>query len=255
MSKLLISTAVLAASIGSCGTQRLPPSSTATTTTEESTEGDRWAGLPEECRELAEPCEDCDQVERMRRDILAKKCVPVCDAYLEESSRITSSLPDEGVTLLESDALCGKEGAKCSLLEEAMCSHSISYVGAGSAFRQFWASPEDAPPGEELIRRFHAEFLVEYLDAHQGALDWASANAQDATPVLTAGGKLMDMTSREVIEGFRAEVSTEIEATGDETLSKKYDAIVALIELVRTPADLGTWSRRRADLETVALAE
>lgn len=255
MSKTLISAAVLAASIGTCGTQRLPPSRAETSSEPvEQEEGDRWAGLPDECRELAEPCDDCEQVEQMRREILAKKCVPVCDAYLDAQSRI-ESLPEDGIKLIESDELCGKEGTKCSPIEESTCAHAVVYAGAGEEFRRFWASPGEAPPGAELISRFHAELLVDYLDAHQAAIQWAAANEQDPTPILSAGAALMDLTSKEAIQGFRAEVTSEVNRDEDESLSKRYEAIMALIEMVREPGSLDTWKRRRSDLESVALAQ
>lgn len=240
---------VIAAAPGTCtNTPQVRPASSAPVQKQASPDDDgSYAGLPEECRELMEECSECDEMERMRRQILAKQCVPVCDAYLDHAAEIDARVPAEGVELLKTQTLCGKEETKCSPLEESHCAHAVDYVLAGQTFRDFWAEPGAAPPADELISRFHAGFLEEYLDAHAATIEWAARNGVEPTPVLVAGGRLMDLVSSDALDGYHAELAP---GPGDDAdLSRRYEASGALLELVRQPGDVATWTQRRADLE------
>lgn len=252
LKSIIVSTTILSVSIGGCGRTRLPPPPVTAPSAEEEEGADPYAGMPEECRELMTECPDCDEVTRMRREILAKRCVPVCDVFLEKAQVIAETVPKEGVDLLKSQQLCGKKGATCSPIEESTCRHAVTFVEAGQRFRAFWAEPGSAPPPHELIDTFYAWMLVDYLDHQAEVLRWANANEVDPAPVLEAGRSLMHSMSQEALDGFLAEVGAA--ASTDEVIERRLGGVRELLELVGQPVDLSTFeSRRQAAEELVAL--
>ncbi len=245
---VLLSGALVGASIGGCGQKRLPPSPAEQRSSAAESDEDRYAGLPPECRELMEECPTCDEVERTRRKIEAKKCVPVCDAFVERSAEIGASVPAEGIELLKADALCGKEGASCSPIEDSACGFAIAFTDDGRGFRAYWADDGAPPAPDEILDLFYRGFLKDYFATQDEILTWAKANEVDPGPILEAGGKLMKIQSTSALNGVAAEVGSVAEA--DEVLAVRFEATKSLLRLITEPGDPTSLKARRDEALT-----
>ena len=194
--------------------------------------GEATSPTDAECTEAAKTCDGCDEVQRMRRKILARKCAPYCDVYGDRGAKFEASVRPQTIEIVRQNGICGKHHALCSVKQETACSRMLDYATAGDTFRSYWASVQTVGPADELMVRYLSTFVDDFLQRQRAVWSWAVKNDYDAEPLLKAGAKIMQIEEGSSRAEFAGEIGSAIRAaTGEE--KKKLTGMWVALEQMR----------------------
>lgn len=194
--------------------------------------------MPEECLELTEPCQACNEVESTRRRILEKKCVRVCDAYAEAGPAFADNVAPSIDAILRQPGMCGKTQTSCSAIEQSQCRYAMEYVSVGRAFLTDWATTTEVPPPTTLMSAYYDGVLVPVDALHQQVFEWGRVNETPVAPLMENYTKIltirMDSMNREVL----GEASSALPAEGEpgaERVRSMYKNVKSLSDTAMAP--------------------
>lgn len=247
MRKRLILIGLMAATLASCGSRgavvyessgsggAAPPE-----TNSESTGFDYTDDMPKECVELTQPCQTCDEVEMTRRRILQKKCVRVCDAYVDAGPAFAENVAPRVDAILRKPGVCGKSETTCTAVEKSQCRYAMEYASVARPFVTSWATTNSVPPVEELLSKYHEGVLVPVDRLHRQVFEWGRVNEADLGPLFdnyTAILKTrLGSTSQEVL-GEASSALPPKDESGSERVRTMYRNVKSLTDTAMAPGD------------------
>lgn len=170
--------------------------------------------MPEECQELASACSSCDEVEMTRRRILEKKCVRVCEAYVEAGPTFSQNVAPAIDKVLRKKGVCGKSETTCSAIEQSQCAYAMDYTSVGREFLTSWASSSEVPPAKELLGAYYDGVLKPIDGLHRQVFEWGRVNETDVSGLLAEISIILKERHAATMQEVLGEASSQLPPKG-----------------------------------------
>jgi hypothetical protein len=169
-----------------------------------------------------------------RRRILEKKCVRVCEAYVDAGPAFAENVAPSVDTVLRRPGVCGKTETTCSAIERSQCAYAMDYTSVARPFITSWATSSTAPGPRELLSAYYDGVLVPINGLHRKVYEWGRVNEADVEPLMAAISEILSARLASTQQEVFGEASSALPPAGE---SAQGDAVRQMYKNAKSLSD------------------